>query len=562
MEKRYTIGMDFGTLTARGVLVDVATGQEISVSIQGYQDAVIDHIIPGTNITLPPEYALQNPQDYQDALEGILKDLLQKSGVPPCQIIGIGIDFTSCTMLPLDEELRPLCFDPRYRNDRHSWPKLWKHHAAQGEADAINELAQKRGEPFLHKYGDCSSCEWLFAKVLQVLRESPAVYDATYRFAEAGDWVVSLLTGELKKSSATAGFKGFWQKGTGYPPAEFFAALHPKLKNVVEEKIGTQVYPTDSCAGTLCPRMAEITGLSTETRVAIGNIDAHISFPAVGATEDCTMLMIMGTSLCHIMVSSKELSIKGISGVVKDGVLPGFYGYEAGQAAVGDIYDWFVSNAVPSAYLEEVQARNVNIYDLMNQKMASVPPGASGLLALDWWNGDRSILVDSELSGLILGLTLSTKAEEIYRSIIEATAFGSKMIIDEFERNGIPVKKVYACGGLAYKAPQIMQVFADVIGKSIVISNVKQTSALGAAMYGAVAAGSSRGGYDSIYAAVKGMTEGPHTTYEPDSRYQEVYRALYQEYVALHDYFGRGGHQVMKRLRQLKAAAQSQREDV
>ena len=428
MDKHYVIGVDFGTLTARGVLIDAASGEEVAVSIQGYQDAVIDSALPGSNSPLPPEYALQNPQDYEDALEGLLKDLRQKAVADPRQIIGIGIDFTSCTMLPLDRDFVPLCYNPLYRKSPHSWPKLWKHHAAQPQADRINQVARERNEAFIKRYGNASSCEWMFAKILETLEKAPEVYAATYRFVEAADWIVYLLTGTLRKSSVNAGFKAFWSKDEGYPSEDFFEALHPAMKNVIKEKIGLEVYDTSLPAGHLCPRMAKATGLTTDTMVAVGNIDAHISFPATGATQDSTMLMIMGTSLCHILISSRETHIAGISGIAQDGVLPGFFGYEAGQAAVGDIYDWFVSNAVPSEYLAEVQKRNINIYDLMNEKMARLTPGASGVLALDWWNGNRSLLVDSGLSGLLLGVTLSTTAEDIYRALVEATALGSRMI--------------------------------------------------------------------------------------------------------------------------------------
>ncbi len=552
--KRYVIGMDFGTLTARGVLVDVSDGTEIAVSIQGYQDAVIDTMLPESGQPLPPEFALQNPQDYEDALEGILKDLWRKAGIDPRQIIGIGIDFTSCTMLPLDRDLVPLCYDPKYRENPHSWPKLWKHHAAQKEADTINRLAHERDESFIKRYGNASSCEWMFAKILEILNKSPEIYDATYRFVEAADWVVYLLTGNLKKSIVTAGFKAFWDKKSGYPSSDFFAALHPAMEHVIEEKIGTEVCDFSSPAGHLTERMAAATGLSTSTMVSVGNIDAHISFPAAGASKNSTMLMIMGTSLCHIMVSSQEILIDGISGVTRDGVLPGFYGYEAGQAAVGDIYNWFVSNAVPDEYLEEVKLRNIDIYSLMNEKMARLVPGASGLLALDWWNGNRSLLVNSDLSGMLLGLTLSTTAEDIYRALVEATAFGSRMIIEAFEQNGVPVSQIFACGGLAFKAPQIMQIFADIIGKPIKISDIKQTSALGAAMYGAVAAGKGNGGYDTIFEAARHMTKPPHVVYEPNKEYRETYDRLYEEYRKLHDYFGKGENPVMQNLRQIKSS--------
>ncbi len=552
MKNKYAIGVDFGTLTARGVLVDVSNGEEKAVSIFGYQDAVIDRTLPEYNTALPPEWALQNPEDYEAALEGILKELWRKAGIDPGDVVGIGIDFTSCTVIPLDGKMTPLCRDPAFRGNKHSWPKLWKHHGAQRQADRINETARRRGERFIERYGGASSCEWLFAKVLEVLEEAPEVYAATHRFVEATDWVFYLLTGELKKSSVPAGFKAFWSRDGGYPSKEFFKELNPALENVIEEKIGAEVYPIGECAGALSRRMAEITGLPEGIGVALGNIDAHSSFPAAGAAEDSSMLMIMGTSLCHILISSKEVFIDGISGVVRDGVMPGYYGYEAGQAAVGDIYDWFVSNLLPSEFLDEVKRRNISVFDLINEKMARIKPGASGLLALDWWNGNRSLLVNSDLSGLVLGMTLTTSPEEIYRALVEATAFGSRMIIEEFARRGVPVDRVYACGGLSIKSPEIMQIFADIIGKPISISSAKQTSALGAAVYGAAAAGRERGGYDSVFEAVEHMVTPPETVYLPERANEDVYNRLYEQYVLLHDYFGRGGSDVMQALKQIK----------
>lgn len=552
MKKYYTIGVDFGTLTARGVLVDVSNGEEKAVSIFGYQDAVIDRTLPEYNTALPSEYALQNPEDYEAALEGILKDLWRKAEIDPACVVGIGIDFTSCTVIPLDEGMMPLCMNPAFRGNKHSWPKLWKHHSAQKQANRINEVARRRGETFIKRYGGTSSCEWLFAKVLEILEEAPDVYAATYRFVEAADWIFYLLTGELKKSSVPAGFKAFWSKDEGYPSREFFKELDPALENVIEEKIGTEVFSIGTYAGRLSRRMSEITGLPEGISVALGNIDAHSSFPAAGATEDSSMLMIMGTSLCHILISSKEVFIDGISGVVRDGVMPGYYGYEAGQAAVGDIYDWFVSNLLPSEFLDEVKRRNINVFDLINEKMALIKPGASGLLALDWWNGNRSLLVNSDLSGLVLGMTLTTAPEEVYRALVEATAFGSRMIIEEFVRRGVPVNRIYACGGLSIKSPEIMQIFADILGKPVIISNAKQTSALGAAIYGAAAAGRQRGGYDSVFEAVERMVSPSEAVYVPNKSNEDVYNKLYEQYVLLHDFFGRGGSDVMQTLKHIK----------
>ncbi|MBC8535987.1 ribulokinase [Feifania hominis] len=551
----YSIGIDFGTLTARGVLVDIKTGEQAAVSVFGYQDAVIDQYLPGTDVTIPAGCALQNPMDYRDALEGLLRDILHKSSVSPEQIVGIGIDFTSCTMLPLDSDLQPLCQQPDYRENYHSWPKLWKDHTAQKQADRITSLARERGEEFLSRYGGNCSSEWMFAKILETLENAPEVYEGAFRFVEAGDWIVYLLTGELKKSSGPAGFKAFWSPDHGYPSADFFKALDPRLEHVVAKKLGEQVYPLGTRAGGLTREMAELTGLCEGTSVAVANIDAHSSFPAIGATGDSTMLFNMGTSLCHIFTCPREALVPGISGVVRDGILPDCYGYEAGQAAVGDIYDWFVRNLVAQSTLQEVTSRNVNIFQLMDEKAGAIRPGESGLLALDWWNGNRSMLCNSDLSGMIVGLTLSTRPEEIYRALIEGTAFGSRRILSEFERDVSPVREIYACGGLSRKSRVVMQIFADVLGRRIHISGVQQTSAFGAAIYGAVAAGSGRGGYDTVSQASAAMAKPSAVCYQPNPRYAGIYDRLYREYEKLHDYFGTGASGVMKELRNINHIA-------
>lgn len=549
---KYSIGIDFGTLSARAVLVDIATGKEVSVSVYGYQDAVIDRMLPGSEHELPPDFALQNPRDYEDALESLLKDIWKKAHVDPENIVGIGVDFTACTMLPLDEQFVPLCYRPEFSENPHSWVKLWKHHGAQRETDQINYTAQYLSKNFIREYGGKTSSEWMFAKIMETLKNAPEVYSAAAYFAEAADWIVYLMVGKLVRSSCMAGYKSFWSKGSGFPDRDFFRALDPRMENVIEEKMKGEVCPPFSRAGFLSEEMAGKTGLKAGTSVSVGSIDAHISYPAAGIRESGALLMIMGTSLCHILVSDKHVVIDGISGVVEDGVLPGLYGYEAGQAAVGDIYDWFVSNMVPSEYIREVQEKNVNIYDYIEERAEKIKPGSSGLIALDWWNGNRSLLVDSDLSGMLLGMTLTTTPEEIYRAIVEATAYGTKMIVEEFKRKGLEINKIYACGGLARKSPVVMQIFSDVLGMEIHIACIEQVSGFGAAMSGAVAAGKENGGYDSIQEAVEHMTQPTGLCKRPIAENTMIYARLYEEYVKLHDYFGKNGNDVMKILKKIK----------
>lgn len=554
MQEKYVIGLDFGTLSARAILVNVRTGEEVAISVFGYQDAVIDKFIPGTSIKVPPEYALQNPRDYMEALECLLRDIWKKAEVNPAQIVGIGVDFTSCTMLPVDKNFMPLCFNPDFRDSLHSWAKLWKHHGAQAEADQINAVAKRRSEEFLKRCGNKSSSEWMFAKIYETLNSDPAVYHNAYRFIEGSDWMVYLMTEKERRNSCLAGYKAFWSKQDGYPSEDFFEAVDLRLRNVIEEKIGSEVYPVGTRAGGLTEEMAAKTGLVAGTAVGVGNTDAHLAVPAVGITKPGDIVLIMGTSLCHMMVDEKEVKLDGICGVVEDGILPGYFGYEAGQPAAGDIYDWFVSNLAPYEYVSEALESDSTLFQYMDEKAQKILPGQSGLIALDWWNGNRSLLVNSDLSGLIVGFTLQTKPEEIYRAIIEATAFGTRLIIENFIANGIQINNVFACGGLSRKSNTVMQIFSDVLGMEIQTSASHQTSALGAAMYGAVAAGSANGGYDSIFEAAQAMSNLNPSSFKPVNKHYQVYTRLFEEYKKLCDLFGKNGQDVMKVLKNIKAA--------
>ena len=546
---KYAIGLDFGTLDGRAVLVNVKTGEELGTAVYSYPDGVIDEVLPDRKTRLDSDWALQSPADYLGVLKCAIPEVLKKSNVSPKDIIGIGVDFTSCTILPIDKQGTPLCMKDKWKSNPHSWVKLWKHHAAEPYANRLKDIALKRQEKFIHRYGDKISSEWMLPKIWQVLEEAPEIYKATDRFIEAGDWLVLQLTGKERRSSCNAGYKAIWDKKEGYPSPEFFAALHSRLKNVVEEKLSTDIYPTGSKAGGLTPQMAQLTGLKENTPVAVEIIDAHSAVPACTVTQPGKMVLIMGTSTCHMLLSKEQKLIPGIPGVVEDGILPGFFGYEAGQAAVGDIFDWFVTNCAPASYEREAKQKGLNIYRLLEEKASKLSPSKSGLIALDWWNGNRSILNNADLSGLLVGLTLNTKPEEIYRALIEATAFGTRIIIETFQKNGLPIDELYACGGMPHKDKMLMQIYADVTGREIKVASSRQASALGAAMFGAIAAGSEAGGYDSIEDAVTHMASLEKKTYIPIPENVEVYNQLFSEYRRLHDYFGRGDNQVMERLK-------------
>jgi len=553
----YSIGVDFGTESGRAMIVDVADGREVATAVYPYSNRVIDEKLPiaGKEIVLEPDWALQDPEDYIRVFQIAVPGALKQAGIDPADVIGVGIDFTACTILPTKADGTPLCVLPSYREHPHAWVKLWKHHAAQPEADQINETARQMGEPWLDRYGRKISSEWFFSKTLQIVNDAPEIYAAADRILEAADWVVWQLTGLETRNSCTAGYKAIWSKSEGFPSKEYFGALNPLLANVVEEKLGTVVTPIGQRAGGLTEQAAAWTGLKPGTAVAIGNVDAHVAVPAATVTEPGRMVMIMGTSTCDMVLGKEEHTVPGICGYVDDGIIPGFFGYEAGQSCVGDHFAWFVENCVPAEYVRDASARGLDIHALLEEKAARLKVGESGLLALDWWNGNRSVLVDVDLTGLVMGMTLATRPEEIYRALIEATAYGKRIIIEAFQNNGVPIHELVACGGLPEKNKLLMQIYADVIGLPIKLSASKQTPALGSAMFGAVAAGSAAGGYDSIYAAAQKMARLKDEMYFPNPENQKVYEQLYAEYVLLHDYFGRGENNVMKRLKSIKANA-------
>ncbi|MCY8189125.1 ribulokinase [Bacillus spizizenii] len=547
----YTIGVDFGTLSGRAVLVHVETGEELASAVKEYRHAVIDTVLPKTGHKLPRDWALQDPADYLEVLETTIPSLLEQTDVEPKDIIGIGIDFTACTILPVDSTGQPLCMLPEYEEEPHSYVKLWKHHAAQKHADRLNQIAEEEGEAFLQRYGGKISSEWMIPKVMQIAEEAPHIYEAADRIIEAADWIVYQLCGSLKRSNCTAGYKAIWSEKAGYPSEDFFGKLNPLMKTITNDKLAGSIHSVGEKAGGLTEKMAQLTGLLPGTAVAVANVDAHVSVPAVGITEPGKMLMIMGTSTCHVLLGDEVQIVPGMCGVVDNGILPGYAGYEAGQSCVGDHFDWFVKTCVPQAYREEAEEKNIGVHELLSEKANLQAPGESGLLALDWWNGNRSTLVDADLTGMLLGMTLLTKPEEIYRALVEATAYGTRMIIETFKESGVPIEELYAAGGIAEKNPFVMQIYADVTNMDIKISGSPQAPALGSAIFGALAAGKENGGYDDIKEAAAHMGKLKDISYTPNAENAAVYEKLYAEYKELVHYFGKENH-VMKRLKTIK----------
>jgi L-ribulokinase len=539
------IGVDFGTLSGRAVVVRVADGAELGSSVHEYAHAVIERELPVSGERLPPQWALQDPEDYVEVLRRAVPGALRTAGMDPADVIGIATDFTASTPMPVLRDGTPLCWTEGLQARPHAYPKLWKHHAAQGQADRINALAEARGEPWLARYGGRISSEWEFAKALQVLEEDPEAYERMDRWIEAADWVIWQLCGRETRNACTAGYKAIYQDGR-YPSPEFLAALDERFAGFVADKLEAPLSQLGTRAGDLTAAAAEWTGLPEGIAVAVGNVDAHVTAPAARAVEPGQMLAVMGTSTCHVMSSEALAEVPGMCGVVAGGIVPGLWGYEAGQSGVGDIFGWFVENSVPPRYHDQARAHGMDVHGWLSELAGRQDVGEHGLIALDWHNGNRSVLVDHELSGLILGLTLGTRPEDVYRALIEATAFGTRKIIESFDAGGVPVRELFVAGGLL-RNPVVMQIYADVTRHPLHLIDSEQGPALGAAMHAAVAAGA----YPHIHAASDAMGKVRRDVYTPDERRATAYDTLYGHYSALHDHFGRGGDDVMHELRRL-----------
>jgi len=551
MAERFVVGVDFGTLSARALVARVGDGAELGVGVLDYAHGVVDDVLPATGERLPAGWALQVPADYLAALHHSVTTALAAAQVSAEDVIGIGLDFTASTFIPTLADSTPLCETADFASDKHAYAKLWKHHGAQAQADRITELARGREEPWLARYGGVVSSEWQFPKMLQVLEEAPDVYDATWRFVEAGDWVVWKLCGTYVRNACAVGYKGFFHDGR-QPGRDFLEALNPAFGGLVEGKLAGPVGELGSRAGGLTEDAARRLGLRPGIAVAVANVDAHVAAPAARAVEPGRLVAIMGTSTCHI-VNAPDLHVApGMGGVVRGGIVSGQWGYEAGQSGVGDVFGWFVDNGVPPGYHEEAARRGISVHALLTELASRQQVGEHGLVCLDWLSGNRSVLVNHELAGLILGLTLATKPEDIYRALIEATAFGARVIVDNFVDSGVPVVEFIVSGGLK-KNHLLMQIYSDVLNMPLSIATSEQGPALGSAIHAAVAAGA----YPDVPSAAEAMGARDSAVWRPNPANAERYEALYREYVALHDHFGRGPNEVMHRLAALRRSARA-----
>ena len=552
--KNYTIGIDFGTESARAVLVDVSNGKLAASATYSYAHGTITEKLPGANDNLDKGWCLQHPKDYITALKRTVPKLLSESQIDADQVIGIGTDFTGSTLIPTTADGTPLALIDEYKDEPHAWPKAWNHRAAQEKADRLTQLALDRFETFLDRYGGKINAEWFFPKLWEIIDDSSSIYNAADRLIEASDWIVWQLTGVETRNLCAAGYKALWSKSEGFPLETFFSAMDPDLTNVVDEKMKREITPQGEQAGELTEEAANWMKLKPGIPVSTGILNNHAAVPAATVAEPGKMAIILGSSFIHMILSNKEYRVPGMCGMVEDGIVPGLIGYQAGQTGSGDHFAWFMKNAIPEDYKKEARKRKIGIYNLMEEKAAALKPAESGLVALDWWNGNRSILVDSDLSGLILGYSLETKPEEVYRALLEATIFGTRKIFETFIASGVPINEIIVTGGKPAGNQLLLNILANVTRMEIKVAESPYTSALGSAMYAAVAAGESRGGYATIQEAGRKMAHLAEKTYIPNNNDKKTYNRLYSEYTLLHDYFGYGHNNAMKRLKNLRTS--------
>ena len=551
--ERFIVGIDFGTLSGRAVITRVSDGEIVGEAVHAYEHGAMDRVLSaGDGRELPPDFALQVPDDYRQVLRNAVPRAVRASGVAPSDVVGIGVDFTSATVIFADDDGVPMCEHERFRNEPHAYAKLWKHHGAHEQAHRIVALAKERGETWLARYGGDLSSELLMPKALETLEKAPDVYAHASQIVDAVDWITWQLTDTLSYAAGDSGYKRMYQDGR-YPSPEFLAALNPGFADAFTDKMTAPVLPLGARVGGLSATAAAWTGLIEGTAVASGNIDAHVHAVSVNAVKPGQLTAILGTSTCWVLSAEEYRDVPGIFGAVDGGIVAGAWGYEAGQSAVGDMFDWFTANCVPQQYVDAADAAGIHLNDYLMSLTAGDEVGASGLVALDWFNGNRSILIDSNLSGLVVGQTLRTTAPEIFRALVEASAFGARMIIDNFEAHDVPITDVTAAGGLLNSA-SIMQLYADALRRPLSVAGVAQAGAQGSAIYAAVAAGE----YPDVVAAAAAMGRVRHDAYLPDPDRAAGYDQLYAQYAELYELFGKGT-EVMHRLRAITRDALARR---
>lgn len=534
----YSIGIDFGTGSGRAFLINTENGEIEEQYIRNYTHGTIEGELGGEK--LPQNFALQNANDYMEIIETGIPTIIEKANISVSEIVGIGIDFTSSTVIFVDEQMEPIHSRVGFQDNPHAYVKLWKHHGAQDEADLLFKTALEGKNRWLGYYGFNVSSEWMIPKIMEVNNKAPEVMAVTANIMEAGDWIVNRLTGQNVRSNCGLGFKSFWEAETGFH-YDLFDKVDSDLSDIVRTKVDAPVVSIGDSVGTLCKEMAEKLGLSPDTQVSPFIIDAHASLLGIGSEKDKEMTMVMGTSTCHLMLNKEQHKVPGISGSVKGAIIPDLYAYEAGQTAVGDLFE-YVAKQAPYDYVKAAESRGISIFDLLNEKAAQLYPGESGLIALDWHNGNRSVLSDSNLKGSLFGMTLQTRHEEIYRAYLEATAFGAKMIMQQYQGWQMEVDHVFACGGIPKKNGLLMEIYANILNKKITVIDSEYAPAIGAAILGAICGGA----HPDFNSAIEAMKEPVLYQVEPDPQQVRIYKKLFSAYKELHDLHGYKKARIMR----------------
>ncbi|MBQ3864940.1 MAG: ribulokinase [Clostridia bacterium] len=557
MDKKYVIGIDFGTLSVRAAAFRTDSGEEAASASYAYPHGCMDECLPdGTAVE--PLACYQDPREYEEGLGNVIRSVLEKGRIDPKSVLAVGTDFTFCTVLPLTREGTPLCYLDKYRGRTQAYVKLWKHHSAQAEADRINETAQQRGESFLSWSGGTVSPEYLLPKVWETLHRDPDLFAETSYFLEAGDWITFRMTGTMVRNLGMAGYRGLY---AGKDPSDaFLCALDPNLLALREKIFSIPVRSPGTIAGFIDAAGAARTGLQEGTPVAVCQGDSLTTVAATGVTESGILASVIGTSACQLTLSREFHEVPGSNGCIRDGILPGFYGLESGQCCVGDHFSWLEEHLVPEAYRSEAAERKISVLELLTEKASRLKPGQSGLLALDWWNGTRSTLMDGELTGMILGMNLQTRAEDIFRALVEATAFGNRMIVENYTSHGVRIEKCVAAGGIAQKNRMLLQIYADVLNRDIALADTAECGALGSAVYALTAAGEECG-IQNATEAIQRLVKPIRCVIHPIPANVGIYDRLYQEYRKLYLYFGTTGTNPMKNMIAIRKEAGLQSPD-
>jgi len=540
---KYSIGIDFGTGSGRVLIIDIKTGSIIGMSVIHFKNEKVKENL--ANVDVPYTFALQDPTEYIRVLKEGIPEAIKNAKIHKSQIVGLGIDATSASILLTDNQFKPLSEYQILKKEPHSYLKLWKHHGANKEAEKMLEVARNNKSRWLGNYGFNVNSEWMIPKVLELINHAPNIVKKAAHIMEVGDWLTSKLIEENVRSNCSRGFKTFWNEEEGFF-YEYYKKVDSQLPKIINEKLEGRLVKIGEKAGHISTKMSTELGLPANLPIAPSIIDAHASLLGIGSTQKNELTMVMGTSTCHLMLHDEQKQIPGISGNVKDAIIPNLFAYEAGQSAVGDLFN-HVANRAPKSYLDEAKNRKMHIYELLEEKASLKSPGQTGLIALDWHNGNRSILSDSKLRGVLIGETLNTKIEDIYKAYMEATAFGAKMIINNYEEWGMQIDKVFACGGIPQKNELLMQIYADILNRPIHVSASYYAPAIGAAILGSVAGRE----HETVVEAVHDMKQPISKTVHPISQNVKNYQKLFEIYKTIHDYYGLQSHDIMQQLDEL-----------